>query len=271
MDEQNPAVSNNIVSQSQIVSQFQDEATSFQMSKKSLAPAALLETSQKIDEKSEVIEDDRSNIKPSDKSILIIEDDHNFSNILIELAQEKGFKYLIAKDGETGLQLAQEYHPQAVILDVGLPQLDGISVMERLKDNPNTRAIPVHFISASDQSSEAKKMGAIGYLIKPVSVDEKEMEVLVADNGKEALKKLEKEPNIDIVLMDIMMPEMDGYKAIQEIRTQPRFRQLPIIALTAKAMKGDKAKCIEAGANDYLAKPMDTDKLFSLMRVWFYR
>ena len=258
MDEQNPAVSNNIVSQSQIVSQFQDEATSFQMSKKSLAPAALLETSQKIDEK-------------SDKSIFLLDDAHNFSNILIELAQEKGFKYLIAKDGETGLQLAQEYHPQAVILDVGLPQLDGISVMERLKDNPNTRAIPVHFISASDQSSEAKKMGAIGYLIKPVSVDEKEMEVLVADNGKEALKKLEKEPNIDIVLMDIMMPEMDGYKAIQEIRTQPRFRQLPIIALTAKAMKGDKAKCIEAGANDYLAKPMDTDKLFSLMRVWLYR
>jgi len=449
MGKQNPAVSNNIVSQ------FQNEATSFQMSKKSFAPAALLETSQKIDAKSEVIEDDRSNIQPSDKSILIIEDDHNFSNILVELAQEKGFKYLIAKDGETGLQLAQKYHPQAVILDVGLPQLDGISVMERLKDNPDTRAIPVHFISASDQSSEAKKMGAIGYLIKPVSVDEmgeafkkiegfvsqtlkqilvmvddknrqqkiyelvegdrvratlvnqcdvayqrlqaesfdciiidvdcehgtsleileklshekrlnpipviiyaerdltvaeekhlqqcethltiksvksperlldeatlflhqleaklptdkrdmlqmvhdketilrhkmvlvvdddvrntfalvtileeKDMEVLVADNGKEALEKLEEEPNIDIVLMDIMMPEMDGYKAIQEIRTQPRFRQLPIIALTAKAMKGDKAKCIEAGANDYLAKPMDTDKLFSLMRVWLYR
>ncbi|OQY56652.1 MAG: hypothetical protein B6247_03065 [Candidatus Parabeggiatoa sp. nov. 2] len=71
--------------------------------------------------------------------------------------------------------------------------------------------------------------------------------------------------------MDIMMPEMDGYEAMRQIRKQPRYRQLPIIALTAKAMKGDKAKCIEAGANDYLSKPVDTDKLISLMRVWLYR
>ncbi len=71
--------------------------------------------------------------------------------------------------------------------------------------------------------------------------------------------------------MDIMMPEMDGYEAMRKIREQPRFRKLPMIALTAKAMKGDKAKCIEAGANDYLAKPVDTDKLVSLMRVWLYR
>ncbi|EDN68874.1 Response regulator receiver [Beggiatoa sp. PS] len=74
-----------------------------------------------------------------------------------------------------------------------------------------------------------------------------------------------------MVLMDIMMPEMDGYEAMRAIRQQLRFRKLPIIALTAKAMKGDKAKCIEAGANDYLAKPVDTDKLLSLMRVWLYQ
>jgi len=71
--------------------------------------------------------------------------------------------------------------------------------------------------------------------------------------------------------MDIMMPEMDGYEAMQKIRQQSRYRKLPIIALTAKAMKGDKAKCIEAGANDYLSKPVDSDKLISLMRVWLYR
>jgi len=102
-------------------------------------------------------------------------------------------------------------------------------------------------------------------------LESKEMEVVVGDNGKEALELLEEHPDIAIVLMDIMMPEMDGYEAIQEIRKQLRFRKLPIIALTAKAMKGDKVKCIEAGANDYLAKPVDTDKLISLMRVWLYR
>ena len=97
------------------------------------------------------------------------------------------------------------------------------------------------------------------------------MQVVVGYTGKEALELLEQESNIDIVLMDIMMPEMDGYEAMQKIREQSCFRKLPIIALTAKAMKGDKGKCIEAGANDYLAKPLDTDKLLSLMRVWLYR
>jgi CheY-like chemotaxis protein len=102
-------------------------------------------------------------------------------------------------------------------------------------------------------------------------LEEKNMEVLIAKNGKEALTSLENNKDVSIVLMDIMMPEMDGYEAMHHIRAQERFRKLPIIALTAKAMKGDKAKCIEAGANDYLAKPVDMDKLVSLMRVWLYR
>ncbi|EDN67570.1 Response regulator receiver [Beggiatoa sp. PS] len=97
------------------------------------------------------------------------------------------------------------------------------------------------------------------------------MEIVSAKNGYEALDGLKTNEDVAIVLMDIMMPEMDGYEAIRQIRTQPRYRKLPIIALTAKAMKGDKAKCIEAGANDYLSKPVDTDKLISLMRVWLYR
>jgi len=101
-------------------------------------------------------------------------------------------------------------------------------------------------------------------------LEDKEMIPLTAKHGKEALETLTQHPEIDIVLMDIMMPEMDGYEAIRNIRAQPRFHKLPIIALTAKAMRGDKAKCIEAGANDYLSKPVDTDKLVSLMRVWLY-
>jgi len=102
-------------------------------------------------------------------------------------------------------------------------------------------------------------------------LEDKNLEVIVGNNGKEALTLLEKHPEIAIILMDIMMPEMDGYEAMREIRSQRPFRKLPIIALTAKAMKGDKSKCIEAGANDYLSKPVDTDKLISLMRVWLYR
>jgi signal transduction histidine kinase/CheY-like chemotaxis protein len=401
------------------------------------------------------ITDDRNALQPSDKSILIVEDDQKFANILSDLAHSKGFKCLIAGDGISGLQIAEEYKPHAIILDVGLPELDGLSVMEKLKDNPDTRHIPVHFISAAELNMDAKKMGAIGYLTKPVSMEQLgeafqnieqfltatvknllvitdiewhqqkivelvggehiqlqvatttdtvcqqirttdydciildmdiengsgsklieqmqqengtcqipiivyanreltsseealllrcadelplksvqsperlldeatlflhqveanlpadkrnmlqmvhdktkilhqkkvliidddmrntfalatvledyDMEVIVGADGKEGLTVLEENDNVAIVLMDIMMPEMDGYEAIRKIREQPRYRHLPIIALTAKAMKGDRAKCIEAGANDYLAKPVDTEKLLSLMRVWLYR
>jgi signal transduction histidine kinase/CheY-like chemotaxis protein/methyl-accepting chemotaxis protein len=403
----------------------------------------------------EDIIDDRNTLKPEDKSLLIIEDDRKFSTILMELARGQSFKCLLAEDGRAGLQRAEEYKPNAIILDAGLPQLDGWIVMDKLKDNPDTRHIPVHFISASDQGLMAKKMGAIGFLHKPVSIEQiekafkkieqflsqtvknllvivdsephqqkilslvgssdvevtlavtitvalqylktklfdciildmeveqgtgsqllekmnefeglcqtpliiytnrelttseetllqqcaerlpvksvksperlldeatlflhqlesnlpkekrnmlkmvhdkeailkdkrvlivdddmrnvfalatvledKGMEVAVAQNGKEGISVLEKQEDVAIILMDIMMPEMDGYEAMQAIRKQPRYQKLPIIALTAKAMKGDKTKCIEAGASDYLSKPIDTDKLISLMRVWLYR
>ncbi|EIJ43400.1 signal transduction histidine kinase [Beggiatoa alba B18LD] len=399
--------------------------------------------------------DDREHIQPTDKFILIIEDDPVFAQLLQDIAQEKGFKSLLANDGKTGLQLAQDYQPQAIILDLGLPQIDGWSVMERLKDNANTRHIPIHIMSATDQDKDARQMGAIGYLLKPISMEElgnsfkyiehfiaktlkqllvivdnvkhrqaigesivlqdlqvtyvdtiakalhnlqtldidcvildvdladgdgiqfleqlnqaentpyppvivyadrelsdaeeqrvttcsqhltiksvysperlldeatlflhqiathlppekqailrkihdkalilngkkvliadddmrntfalgtvlekHAMQVVIAKNGKKALEILEEQPDIDIILMDIMMPEMDGYEAMRQIRSQPNLRKLPIIALTAKAMKGDKGKAIEAGANDYLSKPVDVDKLISLLRVWLYR
>jgi CheY-like chemotaxis protein len=96
------------------------------------------------------------------------------------------------------------------------------------------------------------------------------VEVMSAIDGKEALKQLDENPDIDVVLMDIMMPEMDGYEAMQKIRTQQRFRNLPIIAVTAKAMTGDREKCIKAGASDYISKPVDVDQLLSLLRVWLY-
>ncbi|GBD95319.1 MAG TPA: response regulator [Nitrospirae bacterium] len=292
----------------------------------------------------EDIRDDRRNISPGDKTILIIEDDPTFAKILYNLALENGFKGLIAGDGEAGLHLADYYRPGAVILDICLPRMDGWTVMERLRDNPGTCHIPVHFMSVCDKSPEAMQMGAIGYLTKPVSMEklnkafrkirktisgtmkdlliaedddveadlpedkqkmprmvcdkedvfkdkkilltdddmrsafalsnlleERGMKVLIGKNGREALECLDKNPDISLVLMDIMMSEMDGYEAMREIRKQEWFRKLPVIALTAKAMRGDREKCIDAGASDYLAKPVDVDKLLSFLRVWMQR
>jgi CheY-like chemotaxis protein len=98
-------------------------------------------------------------------------------------------------------------------------------------------------------------------------LEDHHLKVLHAENGRAAIELLEKTPDIDVVLMDIMMPEMDGYETMRAIRQVPRFKSLPIVALTAKAMKGDRAKCIEAGASDYVTKPVDLDQLFSVLRV----
>jgi len=97
------------------------------------------------------------------------------------------------------------------------------------------------------------------------------MRVLTASTGSEAIATIESTPNLAIVLMDIMMPEMDGYQTMQEIRAKSKWRRLPIIALTAKAMKGDREKCLEAGASDYLAKPVDTEQLLAALRIWLHR
>jgi CheY-like chemotaxis protein len=102
-------------------------------------------------------------------------------------------------------------------------------------------------------------------------LEDQGMTVSFAENGRDGIEKLENTPGIDLVLMDVMMPEMDGYETMQAIRQKQQFSTLPIIALTAKAMKGDREKCIAAGASDYITKPVDTDQLLSLMRVWLYR
>ena len=421
-------------------------------------PAGVVETRSGVepaDPGTPFVADDRADLAPGERSLLIIEDDSGFAKVLLDLAREKGFLGIVAESGETGLHLADYYRPSAVILDIGLPGMDGWTVMQRLKDNPDTRHIPVHFISGRDQTQDARQMGAVGFLIKPAglgelsqafarlerfisrqprsvllvggsaahreqvvallgqgedvtvreaaafeqvraamverpdcvvmdvddgdaqvvelldwmgsdentaqvpvilyanrdlsaeeeaavnrhaahmivkevqsperlldeavlflhrvesglppeqqrmirqvhdkesilkgrkilivdddmrnvyalaaTLEEKGVEVVVASNGRIGLEQLAENPDTDLVLMDIMMPEMDGYEAMREIRKEERFRKLPIITLTAKAMKGDKAKCIEAGASDYLAKPVDLGKLLSMLRVWLYR
>jgi CheY-like chemotaxis protein len=97
------------------------------------------------------------------------------------------------------------------------------------------------------------------------------MEVVYAESGAEGIDMLARTPNVDVVLMDVMMPEMDGYEAMRRIRSIDEYKNLPIIALTAKAMKGDREKCMEAGASDYITKPIDAQQLVSLLRVWLYR
>jgi CheY-like chemotaxis protein len=98
-----------------------------------------------------------------------------------------------------------------------------------------------------------------------------EIDVISATSGRQAIELIESTPDLSMVLMDIMMPDMDGYQTMREIRNNPKFRTLPILALTAKAMKGDREKCLEAGASDYISKPVNTDQLLSLMRVWHFR
>ncbi len=402
----------------------------------------------------EAVDDDRNDISPDDRSILIIEDDPVFLKVLRSLARDAGFKCLVAGDGETGLQFADYYKPSAIILDIVLPGIDGWTVMSRLKENSQTRHIPVHFMSGQEKNIEAFKLGAVDFLTKPVSpavldnvfgridrmiskqvkdllvvedndiqrdliadivgngdvritfaltasegydqaltgkfdcmvldlglpdmsgvelldkirtgetgnrtpviiftgreltpeekvimdkyaestimkgadsvkrlldettlflhrveadlperqrkilrmvhdkesilagkkvlmvdddmrnvfslkkiLEEKGIHIVVGKNGRDGIDRLNENPDVDLILMDIMMPEMNGFEAMEEIRKERRFKDLPIIALTAKAMKGDRAKCIEAGANDYLAKPVDVDRLFSMLRVWLY-
>jgi CheY-like chemotaxis protein len=102
-------------------------------------------------------------------------------------------------------------------------------------------------------------------------LENEEMDVVSATNGRNAIEIMQNTSDVSIVLMDIMMPDMDGYETIREIRSAPEFRTVPILALTAKAMKGDREKCLNAGASDYIAKPVNTDQLLSLMRVWLFR
>jgi len=404
---------------------------------------------------SPLINDDRTTINIGDRVLLIVEDDLNFARILLDMAQQHGFKVITAQTGTTGLMLAQQFLPSAVLLDIRLPEMDGWTVLDRLKHDPNTRHIPVHIMTVEEGRQRGLQLGAIAYLQKPLTsetisealtkikgfverqvknllvvedddtqrhsivelignsdvattavatgaaaleairtqhfdclvldlglpdmtgfelieqikllpngkslpiivytgreiskaqetelrriaetiiikdvrsperlldetalflhrvqanlpepkrqileqlhsrdhllagkkalivdddvrnifaltsmLERYQIQVLYAENGREGITLLESTPDIDVVLMDIMMPEMDGYETTRLIRQNTRFQSLPIIALTAKAMQGDREKCIEAGASDYITKPVDTEQLLSLLRVWLYR
>jgi CheY-like chemotaxis protein/signal transduction histidine kinase len=404
------------------------------------------------------IPDDRNAIGPDDKVLLIVEDDADFATTLMKIARGRGYKCLGAADGKSGLLLATEQDVTAIILDLGLPDIDGMRVLDQLKDNLKTRHIPVHIITATTDLARLVplKKGAIGCLTKPADredidgvfariedllqsnvkkvlvveddentqtalqsllkqknvqivvtgtgnaalkqirestfdcvildlklpdmtgfewlqavvkeageegvppiiihtakdLSEEEnrqlsrytgsivikgaisserlldevtlflhsvesalskdqqamirmqhdpdralqgrtvllvdddmrntyalsklltkhgMKVLIADNGQTALQTLKEQNTIELVIMDIMMPVMDGYQAMREIRARKSWQDIPIIALTARAMPEEQERCIEAGANDYLIKPVDIDRLLTLLRVWLFK
>ena len=411
----------------------------------SAAPAASLEPVNSFP-------DDRDKSADGRRTVLVVEDEAPFARILYDLARELDYRCLVAMSADEGLALAVSQRPDAVLLDVRLPDRSGLTVLQQLKDNPSTRHIPVHVISSIENGGEALHLGAIGYALKPTSREELEdvfrklqekssqkikrvllvedderqresVVALIADddveiaavgtasealthlknevfdcmiidlklpdmqggellermsheelcsfppvivytgrnltrdeeaellrysrsiiikgarsperlldevtlflhkveselsterqsmlkavrgrdrvfegrtillvdddvrnvfaltsaleqrgakievgrNGFEAIAKLDEVPGIDLVLMDIMMPGMDGLEATRRIRADGRFDRLPIIAITAKAMKDDQEQCLAAGANDYLAKPIDLSRLYSLLRVW---
>ncbi|MFT5533434.1 MAG: CheY-like chemotaxis protein/CHASE3 domain sensor protein [Burkholderiaceae bacterium] len=396
--------------------------------------------------------DDRSQLSSGARTLLVIEDDADFARILFDLAHDMHYQCLVTHGATDGLDMAGSFLPDAVLLDLGLPDGSGMAVLQCLKANPATRHIPVHIISGSDRARTALQQGAAGYVTKPATrarleqifahidgqttqtvkrvllveddarqresvmhligdddveitavasgeeamtllhsvtydcmiidlslpdmqghellqrmgtdlvsafppvivytgrnltrdeetnlqkysrsiiikgarsperlldevtlflhkveselslerqgmlkaarnrdrvfegrrvllvdddvrnifsmtsaLEHQGLTVVVGRNGFEAISQLESIADVDLILMDVMMPGMDGLEATRRIRADSRFRHLPIIAITAKAMKDDQARCISAGASDYLAKPVDLDRLYSLLRVW---
>ncbi|HEY0711150.1 MAG TPA: response regulator, partial [Polyangia bacterium] len=183
----------------------------------------------------------------------------------------------LTRDEETKLrQLAETI----IVKDVRSPErlLDETALfLHRVEARlPQPKREMLRRIAESDPALAGKKVllvddDARNLFALTTVLEQHAMKVIYAENGQQALEKLASEPGINIVLMDIMMPEMDGYEATRRIRAQTRYANLPVIALTAKAMKGDRDKCIQAGASDYITKPVDPDQLVSLLRVWLYR
>jgi CheY-like chemotaxis protein len=394
----------------------------------------------------EVVQDDREEIERDHQVVLIVEDDPRFAAILLSLVRDGGFKGVVTGEGMAVLSLARRFQPDAIMLDIGLPDMDGLALLDMLKRTPETRHIPVHVISADDQAALGLSLGAYGFTSKPVereavvstlddvkkfvatgvrrvvfagldgeaagalrqafgeieivpglaeaatvsngaacvvvdvrqapvseiidllrehqaalcptvvyaaqeldAEDDRRLRLAVfnglarlarsleqlvdqtslqmhapverlsdpakaivartrhadallqgrtavvidddirnifslasaleeygitlqyAESGRAGLELMDGLPQVDMVLVDIMMPDMDGYETIREVRSRNRFADLPVIAVTAKAMKGDRQKCIQAGASDYVSKPVDVDQLVSVLRVSLQR
>ncbi|MDF2452312.1 MAG: histidine kinase [Bacteroidota bacterium] len=264
------------------------------------------------------------------KNLLIVEDDENSRTAIKKLIGNGDVKCFEAGTAKEAITFFTENHVDCIVLDLGLPDMDGFELIHALEKIPDKHVPPIIIYTGRELTKEENyelQKCADSIIIKGVKSEERlldetalflhrtirnlptskqqminnlydkevifhskkillvdddmrnvfalskilkerGMEIVKAENGKVAVEELKKGTAIHLVLMDIMMPEMDGYEAMRIIRSDEKFRSLPIIALTAKAMKEDKKKCIDAGANDYITKPIDVDRLLSLMRVW---
>jgi CheY-like chemotaxis protein len=270
---------------------------------------------------------------PRRKRLLIVEDNPAEQFSIRELLGHDDIDVIVAATGGEALELVGQESFDCVVLDLRLPDMSGFDILERFRDDPKVKDLPVvvftgkeltpeedarlHTLARSvvvkgvesperlldetalflhrvvaDLPPEKQRMleklhrsddALVGKKVLVVDDDMRNifalssvlerrgMVVLTAGTGREAISTLESMPDVAIVLMDIMMPEMDGYATMQVIRQNPALRRLPIVALTAKAMKGDREKCLEAGASEYLAKPVNTDQLLSALRMWLHR
>ena len=267
------------------------------------------------------------------KRLLIVEDDETQRSSIMELIGNGDVTTAAAGSGEEALKLLSAETFDCMVLDLGLPDMTGFELIERIRKDVTLRDLPIIIYTGREltrkQETELRRL-ADSIIVKDVKSPERlldettlflhrvqenlpptkqemleqvrqadpvlmgkrvlivdddmrnifaltslleryHMNVVYAENGRDAIEILQNTPGTELVLMDVMMPEMDGLETIQAIRKKAKFKSLPIIALTAKAMKGDRENCIEAGASDYIAKPVDMEQLLSLLRVWLYR
>jgi CheY-like chemotaxis protein len=265
------------------------------------------------------------------RSLLVVEDDDNQLNSIIELLGGDDVDTASARSAEEALEAMRSRRFDCVVLDLGLPEMNGAELLDRIRDDPSLAVVPVVVYTARDLTRAEKEhlhSLAEAVILKDASSPERLLEetglflhrdesklapakrqmleharrndpalvgtrvlivdddvrnvfaltaaleqrfgmnVLYADNGLDGIEMLRNNPRIDVVLMDVMMPGVDGYETMRRMHQLPGNEDIPIIAVTAKAMKGDREKCLAAGASDYIAKPVDTDQLASLIRVW---
>jgi CheY-like chemotaxis protein/HAMP domain-containing protein len=266
------------------------------------------------------------------KQLLLVEDNEIESRSLCELLGHEEVDIVPVDNGRDAWQLLSERHFDCVVLDLRLPDMSGFQILERIREHEALRNLPVIVSTGKDLTEEEEihlRELSQGIVLKGVQSPERLLDeatlflhlvvaqlppqkqqmlervrqsddalvgkkVLVVDDdmrnifaltsllerhgmdvtscetGREAIRKVEEDGELDMVLMDIMMPEMDGYETMRQIRQNPNHRLLPILALTAKAMKGDRERCLQAGASDYIAKPVNTDELLALLRIWLF-
>ncbi len=267
------------------------------------------------------------------KNLLIIEDDETARHSIVELIGNSDVRSTTVGTGKAALEALEQDRFDCIVLDLGLPDMSGFELIERIKQQPNLGFLPIIIYTAKEltpQEETQLRRISEAIVVKDVRSPERlldettvflhrvqanlpepqrlmlekvqtqdpiltgktvlivdddvrnifaltsllesyQMQIFYAENGRDGITMLQNHPNLNIIILDIMMPEMDGYETLRTIRQMESFKNLPIIALTAKAMKGDREKCIEAGASDYITKPVETEQLLSLLRVWLYR